>query len=254
VSKYVPNLSSIDKIYFIQGYDPLCEDWGRTAKHIEETYKYKEFRFLTISKYLKNRMHEHGKKDVTVIYNSINTNCLKRVRNKKEADAVGVIYRGNYSKKLINFINYLKKYKRSDLKYYCIGRNIKKEHAKLFDCVMDGSEFKQMVNFYNKIGMLVIPSEEEGFSLPVLESMMCGTPVAIKNIGIAYELVRNKENSIIMGSNTPEAIKDSINFYASLSNEKKLNMQKLAYESVNAYCNKIKRDYKENLYNFYVKN
>jgi glycosyltransferase involved in cell wall biosynthesis len=57
--------------------------------------------------------------------------------------------------------------------------------------------------FYNAATLLVFPSLEEGFGLPALEAMSCGTPVAASNCSSLPEVVgpagrffdpRNKEN------------------------------------------------------------
>ena len=45
-----------------------------------------------------------------------------------------------------------------------------------------------LVAIYNAASLLVLPSFEEGFGLPVIEAMACGTPVAVSHIGALVEL------------------------------------------------------------------
>jgi glycosyltransferase involved in cell wall biosynthesis len=45
-----------------------------------------------------------------------------------------------------------------------------------------------LVATYNAASLLVLPSFEEGFGLPVIEAMACGTPVAVSHIGALVEL------------------------------------------------------------------
>lgn len=45
-----------------------------------------------------------------------------------------------------------------------------------------------LVATYNAASLLVLPSFEEGFGLPVIEAMACGTPVAVSRIGALVEL------------------------------------------------------------------
>ena len=45
-----------------------------------------------------------------------------------------------------------------------------------------------LVAIYNAASLLVLPSFEEGFGLPVIEAMACGTPVAVSRIGALVEL------------------------------------------------------------------
>ena len=44
-------------------------------------------------------------------------------------------------------------------------------------------------HFYNAAELLVLPSFAEGFGLPALEAMACGTPVAVSNAGALPEVV-----------------------------------------------------------------
>ena len=48
-----------------------------------------------------------------------------------------------------------------------------------------------LVALYNAAKLLVLPSFDEGFGLPVIEAMACGTPVAVSHIGALKELVGN---------------------------------------------------------------
>ncbi|MGH9967699.1 MAG: glycosyltransferase family 4 protein [Pyrinomonadaceae bacterium] len=46
-----------------------------------------------------------------------------------------------------------------------------------------------LLHFYNAAELLVLPSFAEGFGLPALEAMACGTPVAVSNAGALPEVV-----------------------------------------------------------------
>lgn len=46
-----------------------------------------------------------------------------------------------------------------------------------------------LVALYNAATLLVLPSFDEGFGLPVIEAMACGTPVAVSQCGALVELV-----------------------------------------------------------------
>ncbi len=48
---------------------------------------------------------------------------------------------------------------------------------------------RQLVYYYNCADCLVLPSLYEGFGLPVLEAMACGTPVVISNVSSLPEIV-----------------------------------------------------------------
>lgn len=50
---------------------------------------------------------------------------------------------------------------------------------------------EDLVRFYNCADLLVFPSLEEGFGLPAIEAMACGTPVAASNRGSLPEVLGN---------------------------------------------------------------
>lgn len=228
------------KLYFIQGY----EVWNGNEDLVKETYTYVNFELITISNYLKKIIQCYTNKNIHIIYNEIENN-FKINWNLKENKSVGIIYRSHKLKGFDNFINYLNLYKSKDLKYYCVGRNIPKKYINNFDFIFDGSDFSQMNEFYNKIEMLVIPSESEGFALPVIEAMSCGVIVSMKQIGISEDLLVHGENSITLEDNKPIDIKTSIDYYNSLSNEEVTKMSKKAYLDVGfKYYEKVKESEK----------
>lgn len=63
---------------------------------------------------------------------------------------------------------------------------------------------KDLINLYNAASIFVFPSLYEGFGLPPLEAMACGTPVAASNTSSIPEIC-GKENAIFFD---PENIND----------------------------------------------
>ena len=90
---------------------------------------------------------------------------------------------------------------------------------------------EDLVRFYNAATLLVFPSLEEGFGLPALEAMACGTPVAASNCSSLPEVIaeagrffdpRDEQN---MADVIKEILKDD-----SLRNKMKENSLKRARE------------------------
>ena len=90
---------------------------------------------------------------------------------------------------------------------------------------------EDLVRFYNAATLLVFPSLEEGFGLPALEAMACGTPVAASNCSSLPEVIgeagrffdpRDEQN---MADVITEILKDD-----SLIDEMKKNSLKRARE------------------------
>ena len=62
------------------------------------------------------------------------------------------------------------------------------EHSmgiRTYHCVSD----EQLVSWYNAAEALILPSLNEGFGLPALEAMACGTPVIASNVAALPEVV-----------------------------------------------------------------
>lgn len=76
-----------------------------------------------------------------------------------------------------------------------------------------------LVAIYNLASVTVLPSHYEGFGLPVLESMACGTPVVCSNVSSLAEIAGNL--AIFCDPNNPASIAEKINVGISINNYKR---------------------------------
>jgi glycosyltransferase involved in cell wall biosynthesis len=67
-------------------------------------------------------------------------------------------------------------------------------------------EHEQLSDFYGAADLLVLASSREGWANVLLESMACGTPVAVSNVWGAPEVVGAHEAGVLIEERTPEAI------------------------------------------------
>jgi glycosyltransferase involved in cell wall biosynthesis len=67
-------------------------------------------------------------------------------------------------------------------------------------------EDADLVHLYNGASVFVLPSLMEGFGLPALEAMACGTPVIVSNRGSLPEVV--DDAGLIFDPDNPEALQD----------------------------------------------
>jgi glycosyltransferase involved in cell wall biosynthesis len=82
--------------------------------------------------------------------------------------------------------------------YNQLQEKIKK--LELTDCIEFLGTIKQenLVNYYQKADLLLLPSEHESFGMVMVEAMACGTPVAaIANTGGADEIVSNQIDGLL---------------------------------------------------------
>ncbi len=69
---------------------------------------------------------------------------------------------------------------------------------------------KDLPALYNAASIFVFPSLHEGFGLPVLEAMACGTPVVTSNVSALPEVAGDA--AILVDPNDAHALADAINY------------------------------------------
>lgn len=79
---------------------------------------------------------------------------------------------------------------------------------------------KDLVKTYNAIDAYLITSNTEGGPATLLEAMACGTAVITTPVGMAIDLVRNKENGLIINKNSPNEIISAIKYLQKHNNRK----------------------------------
>jgi len=65
-------------------------------------------------------------------------------------------------------------------------------------------------DYYNELGVFVFPSLSEGFGLPPLEAMACGTPVILTDCGGVSEYAVHEENCLMVPPGDPESLASAI--------------------------------------------
>lgn len=171
---------------------PMLRLAARRARHI-----------ITVSEYSKNQIIEHlhvSPRKVTVIYNGVHPRFRPVRRSEALAKAAAVIpARGPF----ILYVGNLKPHKNigcllqafalwrshggSDHQLVIVGDESKWKKSLIETCVrlriQEGVIFVSHVshdllpNLYAAADLLVLPSYLEGFGLPAIEAMACGTPV-----------------------------------------------------------------------------
>lgn len=69
---------------------------------------------------------------------------------------------------------------------------------------------KELAACYNRADVFVFPSLREGFGLPPLEAMACGTPVVTTDCGGVLDYAENGINCLIVPPKDPEAMAQAI--------------------------------------------
>lgn len=170
---------------------------------------------ITVSEYIKKTMLKISKLDpnkIKVVYNSVSEifrildkkQCLEKVKRLCGIDKDFILYVGNLKphknlRRLIQAYNLL----RSDIKekyqlvivakkdrffkeLYQLVKDINLEQSVIFTDLVKDSD---LVYLYNGASLYISISLYEGFGLPFIEAMACGTPVISANVSAIPEIV-----------------------------------------------------------------
>lgn len=198
------------KFYHRFAYNLTIKNATRRAKKI-----------IAISKNTKNDLIEIlniDPKKIEIVYNGIDerfkliqdTSKFKKTLKKYKISKQFLLYTGVWRNhknlpRLLKAFKMLKEEKNLDLQLVITGKEdphypeVKKTVKKLNiteDIIFPGLvDDEELIQLYNAAFIFVFPSLYEGFGLPPLESMRCGTPVAASNISSIPE-VCGEENAI----------------------------------------------------------
>lgn len=78
---------------------------------------------------------------------------------------------------------------------------------------------KDLASLYNALDIVVIPSENEAFSIVCLESMICHRPVIVANVGGLAELVKDNETGLVFPIGNSDLLAEKLSL---LINDKNL--------------------------------
>lgn len=91
----------------------------------------------------------------------------------------------------------------NELKKECIKLNIS-------NSVIFFGKFADVIPFYKRMDIFVLPSVYEGFGIVLLEAMAAGVPIVATNVDGIKEVVINGECGLLVPPKNPEAIADAV--------------------------------------------
>ncbi|MDE0886330.1 MAG: glycosyltransferase family 4 protein [Myxococcota bacterium] len=71
-------------------------------------------------------------------------------------------------------------------------------------------EAERLLEFYQRAALTVVPSRYEGFGLPAVESMACGTPVVACRVGALPEVMALCGGGILVDKDSPQALAQGV--------------------------------------------
>jgi glycosyltransferase involved in cell wall biosynthesis len=232
-------LGPLDIFHSSDWVQPPSKAKNVTTYHDVIPLKYPEWSYPKIVAVHKRRVElVENEVDKVIVVSETTKKDLLEV-SKIPEEKIVVIYEGvdNRFKKLPEkeLADFRRKYKLPEKFVLAIGgigerRNLRrvKEAAKDYNLIITGESMPWIPNeelplLYNSASMLVYPSLYEGFGLPILEAMACGTPVITSNVGSMVEIAG--DNALLVDPENVEDIREKLKIL--------MGDQKLSSELIN---------------------
>jgi glycosyltransferase involved in cell wall biosynthesis len=134
---------------------------------------------------------------------------------------IGYIGRLSEEKGILNFITALPGIlkQNNNLKILIIGEGPLKNQIQLYlhqlgihnNVTLTGwITHNELPKYLNMLRLVIVPSDTEGLSNTVLESMACGTPVLATPVGALPDFIKDEHTGFIMENNSPECIRQNV--------------------------------------------
>ena len=205
VNDFLPSKGK--KYYFIQGHELF--EWS-PVERVKATYKL-PFKKIVVSKWLSNIMQiEYGDDNVALIPNGVDTHFFTPLQRSKQVHpTIGFIYSTAAIKGcdiIIDALNTVLQTKKN-LRILSFGAEPVSADLPL----PQNTEFhykpsqEKIREIYRCCDFWLFGSRAEGFGLPILEAMACGTPVIANAAGAAPELIA-QGGGILLNEKSPESM------------------------------------------------
>jgi len=196
------------KFYFIQDY----EVWTRDEAKVDATWKM-PFKKIVISSWLKDLAVNKFQEEIAgLVFDGVDletfTPKTKELKSEDKKIKVLMLYH-IFPKK--GFKDGLAAFNKAKEKYPNLELTLFGAYHPGQDVPVDAKFYyrpsrEQLKNLYQEADIFLWPSRVEGFGLPPLEAMACGTALITTATGAAFDYAKNNENAVVVPPNDIEAL------------------------------------------------
>jgi len=203
--------------YFIQAFESWFYPEGdKNIKRVIETYSLIPNK-IVVSKWLSNKLKDFGYKNTMKITPGINLDIFYPREIKKNIPPYRIVAIARPQDKVKGFNTLVEVFKslykdRKDIEIILFGTEDLSVYKLPFSYTDYGKiwDRNRIAEIYSSSHVFIDVSTFQGFGLPGLEAMACGTPVVLTNVGGITEYAIDKENCLMVDPNDIKGIIDSI--------------------------------------------
>jgi glycosyltransferase involved in cell wall biosynthesis len=199
-----------EKVYFMMDYGAA----GQELEKLIPTWRL-DLHIITIAGWLERLVHEHAPNArVEVVDMAVDLTLFQqRARGLPERPTVGFLYREASVK---GYDTVLQAYERArceipDLRVLTFGPAARDQllHLPPEIAYHAGPADHELGELYGSCTAWILASRREGYGLPILEAMACGTPVISTRAGAAPEIIE-QAGGWLVPTDDPEAMAEAI--------------------------------------------
>lgn len=209
---------------YAQQYKNLEKSIYRVLMKLERKgYKYAQ-RIVAISTTTKDSLvndYQVPSEKITVIPVGVDVGIFKPLDIKKIPNSVLYVGRLCERKGLYYLIESIKMVREAipNIKLYLIGKgNLREElqrlvekHGLLRNVVFIGKvSEEELIKWYNRAEVFVLPSLFEGFGIVCIEAMACGVPVIGTKVPGIVDIIRDRDNGLLVPPQDPDSLAKAI--------------------------------------------